>query len=202
MALFAAACSREARHRVLVFLYDGVPPLDDGLALEPIDVDALADLTPSDGPTLLERTRQQIHYHKVYRENECGGCHDVETGRLLRTVRDGLCQLCHKDKPKKREFVHGPMAVNGCLACHRYHKSLHPKLLRTDEQSICLFCHAGELKIKDEHHATMETKQCVDCHDAHGGDDRFFLIEKLKPDEPTTEGKTTNEPRPDEPTDR
>jgi predicted CXXCH cytochrome family protein len=72
------------------------------------------------------------------------------------------------------------VAVNGCLACHRYHKSLYPGVLITDAQSLCYRCHVTKELTIDEHHATMEEERCIDCHDAHGGDDRYFLLPKAK----------------------
>ena len=85
---------------------------------------------------------------------------------------------CHADNPKKKKYTHGPMAVNDCLACHHYHKSAHPKVLVADAQTVCFHCHETEELRTDEHHATIEKERCIDCHDAHGGDDRFFLIKK------------------------
>ena len=173
-----AACSPEAGHRVLVFLYDGVPPLDagvDGLETETADQPTA---TEGDGPPTPVVPTRRFYYHPAYKQNLCGSCHDVDGGRLLKTARLGLCQTCHPNKPEKKKFVHGPVAVNGCLACHRYHKAEYPKVLIADAQTLCFYCHEmGELRT-DEHHATMEKELCIDCHDAHGGDDRFFLLPK------------------------
>ena len=175
-----AACSRETTHRVLVFFYDGVPPLDAGLT-EP-EVEMPEDLlsTGAVAPPGRAGAKQRFYNHPAYWENRCGGCHDVDGGGLLRTARQGLCQMCHHEKPAKKKFVHGPVAVNGCLACHRYHKSLYPKVLVTDAQSLCFRCHVTEELTTDKHHATMEEERCIDCHDSHGGDDRFFLLPEEK----------------------
>lgn len=179
--MFVAACSPETRYRVLDFLYDGVPPLDaGGTDLE----EQMQETAVATEPEKLPRSVKTFYYHPAYQQNLCGGCHDVNGGRLLKTVRLGLCQSCHPDKPAKRKFVHGPVAVNGCLACHRYHKSRYPKVLIADAQTLCFFCHEmGELRT-DEHHATIEKERCIDCHDAHGGDDRFFLLPKAATDGP------------------
>ncbi|MHC4697076.1 MAG: cytochrome c3 family protein [Planctomycetota bacterium] len=175
----AVACSREARHQVLVFFYDGVPPLhaappDLGIGLPDVSVDAAI------APPARADVRKRFYSHPAYLANRCGGCHDIEGGGLLKTVRLGLCQMCHPEKPAKKKFVHGPVAVNGCLACHRYHKSLHPGVLVTDAQSLCYRCHVTKELMIDEHHATIEEERCIDCHDAHGGDDRYFLLPKAK----------------------
>jgi predicted CXXCH cytochrome family protein len=171
-----AACSPETRHRVLVFLYDGVPPLGGNV----VDLDGNApegSLDPATAPTPTSaKLGTRFYTHPLYWENRCGSCHDAN-GRLLKTVRQGLCQSCHFEKPEdKKKYIHGPVAVNGCLACHRYHKSEHPKVLLEDAQTLCFHCHQTEELTTDKHHATMETERCVDCHDPHGGDDRFYLL--------------------------
>lgn len=177
LLIMAAACSREATHRVLTFLYDGVPPLDAGLPLPEVEMsEASAEATEDEQAGRGKSKRQAFYSHPAYRNNLCGGCHDVDRGRLLKTAREGLCQTCHPDKPPKRKFVHGPVATNGCLACHLYHKSRYPKVLITDAQSLCFRCHVNEELTTDKHHATIKEERCVDCHDAHGGDDRFFLL--------------------------
>jgi predicted CXXCH cytochrome family protein len=67
------------------------------------------------------------------------------------------------------------VAVNGCLACHLYHKSEYPGVLVADAQTLCFHCHEEDAMRTDKHHATIEQDRCIDCHDPHGGDDRFFL---------------------------
>ena len=177
-ALIVAACSPEVRHRTLTFFFDGVPPLEVGIPH--IEVQAPGDLLAGAALEPPERVEamKRFYNHPPYKDNRCAGCHDVDAGGLLKTAREGLCQSCHPETPAKKKYVHGPVAVNGCLACHRYHRALHPKVLIDDAQTLCFHCHeTGELRT-DEHHATIEEEPCIDCHDAHGGDDRFFLIQK------------------------
>ncbi len=171
-----AACSRVLTHRVLSFLYDGVPPLESGIPQPEVEVSEASAEVVEGEPSGRREVLKKFYSHPAYRNNLCGGCHDAKGGRLLKTARQGLCQTCHPDKPAKKKFVHGPVAVNGCLACHRYHKSMYPKVLITDAQSLCYSCHVTEELVTDKHHATIEEKRCIDCHDAHGGDDRFFLL--------------------------
>jgi len=170
------ACSQVARHRVLTFLYDGVPPLYVDLARyqpQPAETPATTEGEAS-GAMVAAQTRS--YAHPAFARNLCGVCHYGEGGRVLKTVRQGLCQTCHPDKPPRRKFVHGPVAVNGCLACHHYHKAPYPKVLIADPQTLCFRCHVMEELRTDAHHATMQQKRCIDCHDAHGGDDRYFLL--------------------------
>ena len=174
--ILAVACSRVVRHRVLTFLYDGVPPLHAELAhYEPLLADPLA-ATGDDATGDMVAARTRSYSHPAYQRNLCGACHDGEGGRVGLTAREGLCQTCHPDKPARKKFVHGPVAVNGCLACHHYHKAPYPKVLIADAQALCFSCHVMEELRTDEHHATLEQRRCIDCHDAHGGDDRYFLL--------------------------
>jgi len=178
VAISALGCSREARHRVLVFFYDGVPPLD----AEDVDVvEAVgeSDTEPlaSEDQTLPRVVRPGgIFRHPHYTTKLCSSCHDSGAS-LLKTVREGLCQTCHFQKPEeKKKYLHGPVAVNGCLVCHRHHTSQYPKILVTEAQTLCLECHPTEELTTDKYHATMDKERCIECHDPHGGDDRFFLL--------------------------
>jgi len=176
--LLAGSCSLERHHDILTFFFDGVPPLHAGASLEK-SPGATEGLLPGQPGPIAEAEAGKVFYnHPAYQQNRCGECHDIERGVLVKTVREGLCLSCHPEKPGKKKFVHGPMAVNGCLACHRYHRSSYPKVLVADAQTLCFLCHEmGELRT-DAHHATMQEERCIDCHDAHGGDDRYFLIKK------------------------
>ncbi len=174
--VIASSCSREVTHRVLTFLYDGVPPLEAGPVQPEIELAEAGPAGAAEGGAPGGAEAKKSYSHPAYRKNLCGGCHDVDGGRLLKTAREGLCQTCHPDKPAKKKFVHGPVAVNGCLACHHFHKAPFPKVLIADAQSLCFRCHVTEELATDRHHATIKEERCIVCHDAHGGDDRFFLL--------------------------
>ena len=181
----AAACSHETTHRVLVFFYDGVPSLDDdAVPAEGVMPEPAPGTTTPQQPRHLQ-ARRKMYTLPPYAENNCEGCHNVRNGRLVKSAREGLCQTCHPDKPPKKKYVHGPMAVNGCLMCHHYHKSEYPKVLLADAQTLCFHCHEKREMRTDEHHATIEQELCIDCHDAHGGDDRLFLLPKALATGPT-----------------
>jgi predicted CXXCH cytochrome family protein len=177
------ACSREARHRVLTFLYDGVPPLDADITPIPVEIPPDPDVETGP-PGAAGPAGRRVYNHPAYQRNLCNTCHATESGGVLKTARQGLCQTCHPDKPPRKEFVHGPVAVNGCLACHHYHRAPYPKVLIADAQSLCFTCHVMEELSTDEHHATIEEHRCIACHDAHGGDDRYFLLPGVAEDGP------------------
>ncbi len=173
------ACSRDNVHRMLVFLYDGVPPLGGELTAPEVDAPGTRVAGDAGSPTP-RRVAKKVYLHPAFRDNRCGECHVANGGRLLKTAREGLCRSCHPDKPPKKKFTHGPVAVERCMACHVYHKSVHEKILKTDAQSLCFECHEKSTLSTDEHHATIEEERCIDCHDPHGGDKRFFLLPKAE----------------------
>jgi len=162
----------------LVFFYDGVPPLETEMGAPTAESQDSVPPPTGEVDGRLERLKSasKFYNHPRYWENSCGSCHE-SGGRLLKTVRHGLCVTCHFVKPEdKKKYMHGPVAVNGCLACHRYHRSKYPKILLTDAQTLCANCHEPGTLTQDKHHKEMETKRCVDCHDPHGGNDRFYLL--------------------------
>jgi predicted CXXCH cytochrome family protein len=183
--LITAACSRESRHQVLVYLYDGVPPLDAD-RMEPASGPEEEGTTQAAGADpSVAKPKKDIYTHPHYWENRCGSCHNAG-GRLLRPVREGLCSSCHFQKPsEKKKHLHGPAATNDCLVCHRYHRSKYEKILVADAQTLCSYCHTTEELTQDKHHKTMDKERCVACHDPHGGDDRFFLLPGVVPAGPS-----------------
>ena len=186
-ALIAVACARETRHEILVFFYDGVPPLDAG-------IDRASEMSSDvsgekDGPRVKRKTT--FYTHPLHLQNRCPDCHKED--RVLQiSVRDGLCRLCHFDKPEDKEtmtFLHGPFAVNACLSCHRMHKSRHKGILLADAQDVCFFCHEMGNLVLGAHHESIETKRCIECHSPHGGSDRYFLLPEVA--QASAEGSAT-----------
>lgn len=174
VGLACVACSATAKHRVLSFFLDGVPP--PGASSTRSDT-ARSGGQPVAEPDNFTETPQPRQYfaHTPYRDNRCGGCHDVNSGGLVRSIDDGLCLVCHADLVAGARFVHGPVAVNDCAVCHHYHTSPFPNLLLIEPSATCLSCHDRDDLTTGEHHATIGDRSCVDCHHPHGGDDRFFL---------------------------
>lgn len=169
-------CSRQAMHRTLVFFYDGVPPLDGGGPDALNSPSQAASNKDAVEPAALSGTVSTLYLHPAYKENRCGGCHQEESGGLLKTAREGLCLACHATNPPKKEYVHAPVAVRDCLACHSYHKSRYEHLLTADVQTVCATCHGEGPCTGEQQLDPAGEKTCVECHDPHGGDDPFFLL--------------------------
>ena len=166
------ACSETARYRVLSFFLDGVPP--PGAQEAPVaggaaDRSLIGPIEPAQIPA-----RQRIFTHTPYRENRCGGCHDSDSGQLIRPVQEGLCAACHS-KTVTARFVHGPVAVNDCTVCHHYHAAPFPNLMLADTVATCLNCHDRDDLSTGDHHTAPGQRNCIECHDPHGGDNRFFV---------------------------
>lgn len=171
------ACSETTRHRVLSFFLDGVPP--PGTPPPPKRRGASTPRLTVQAPQAPAESivgRVRMFPHAPYRDNRCGGCHDLESGGLVQPLERGLCASCHPTTPGDAAYVHGPVAVNACVQCHHYHASPYPKLLVLDPVATCLQCHDRQDLSEEPHHPKEpEARSCVECHDPHGGDDRFFL---------------------------
>jgi predicted CXXCH cytochrome family protein len=94
---------------------------------------------------------------------------------MLLRPSDQLCSMCHKDFVTG-SYVHGPVSVSDCLACHLPHDSIYPALLQKSKNEICEKCHVEERVAGRMHEQVISHgMQCVDCHDPHSGNVRYFL---------------------------
>ncbi|MCP4593501.1 MAG: hypothetical protein GY842_22415 [bacterium] len=175
-----AACSEETRYRTLRFFFDGVP--DPGAPPPPRGYPAR--VPPTGTPEVAETPKRKpsgktIWSHAPFRDNKCGDCHRARSGSVP-TAQEGLCARCHRDIPGDPPYVHGPVAVNDCSACHHHHSSVYPKLLLDERSALCARCHRREDLTAGRYHAADGEQACVDCHDPHAGDNPFLL--KLRTD--------------------
>lgn len=168
------ACSETSRHRVLSFLFDGVP--EPGARGAPAGgaPEAVGSQNP-EAEQARKRPRPTVYVHAPYRDNRCRACHDPGAGLLYKTAEAGLCAPCHGDVPGPAPFVHGPVAVDACLTCHHYHSSPYPKLLLDAPQDLCFGCHERADLTTGAHHATIGDAACTACHDPHGGQNQYLL---------------------------
>lgn len=86
---------------------------------------------------------------------------------------------CHVGQYQDKLFVHGPVAVGGCIACHEPHTEFGPSKLRRSPPGLCLDCHA-EMKPHGpatglNFHSPFKDG-CLDCHDPHASDHEFHLV--------------------------
>ncbi len=122
------------------------------------------------------KATQEQSVHSPYQEKQCDGCHDrSKDSGFVTARREDLCYVCHTGFIKG-PFVHGPVAVADCLACHVPHSSSYAPLLKTSKATLCLTCHR-EKRIAAAMHDKVSAlhMECVDCHDPHFGNVQYFL---------------------------
>lgn len=169
-----SGCDPVTRHKVLSTVFDGVPAPS---RLE----DICADYGDAEKSTVVKGEGGSPvsagSNHKPYTEKRCSDCHaqsKTENGGLIHPKQE-LCFVCH-DTIIAGAFVHGPVAVGDCLACHLPHSSSNPFLLRQQPEKICQSCHREERLAATMHQkVTDRSMACGDCHDPHSGQARYFL---------------------------
>lgn len=173
-----SACDQASRHKMLTTVFDGVPelpPVDD-LCQDYVDNISLDEAYLSSAEDAAsEASMESGSSHPPYEEKDCGGCHQQGAGNALIAPPRELCFICHVDFIED-SFVHGPVAVADCLACHLPHSSSHESLLVKGKSEICSSCHKEE-RLAAGLHDSVENRgiPCVECHGAHFGKNQFFL---------------------------
>ncbi|RMF86815.1 MAG: hypothetical protein D6739_02620 [Nitrospirae bacterium] len=201
-----AACSPVARHRVLTFFFDGVPPLGgeapkrQGPLKYARRQDTVASLAKElgiepdfVGPVAPRFKRHLVYRHPPFAEKRCGACHRLAKGssRMPTGVefvlpKRILCGKCHKDKRREAlaaryKWLHAPTQYGACLKCHNPHESTHPYMAQKGPvQALCYQCHDHDRLVRTEAHATIGTRDCTDCHDPHGSDRQYMLLPEVE----------------------
>lgn len=111
-------------------------------------------------------------YHSDVDAANCKSCHDE--GARLPVASDNVSAICYRchNSFDKLPFVHGPVAMGLCVACHQPHGSANPRLLRIPRQELCTDCHNQPTTAS---HREFTGEQCQNCHRPHGSDKHFFL---------------------------
>lgn len=171
------------KHKALTTVFDGVPDLPpvEALCEEYMGdrykefYDDLAARAAKDAAVGQKGELILLSSHPPYTEKNCGGCHNFKATNLLIKPKDQLCYVCHKNFIKG-PYVHGPVAVADCLACHVPHDSRYPALLQQAKSTICSKCHHEERLAANMHEQVIaHDMECVDCHDPHSGFTNYFL---------------------------
>jgi predicted CXXCH cytochrome family protein len=163
-------CSVKKNYKVLSFFFDGVPKPDQETQKDK-DTDKTAPRTQeSIKPGKLVKIESR---HQAYTERKCRECHNVKSIAFLKEKKAGLCFTCHKEEKYSGDYLHGPVAVGACLACHLPHESKYKQLLKLDVPALCIECHVtwDTRDVK----AHSKEKACTQCHDPHAGDNRSLL---------------------------
>jgi len=84
---------------------------------------------------------------------------------------------CHAEYGKKA-FVHGPVGLGDCTACHKPLSSEeHTWQFERKGRDLCEYCHL-EQTAKKVVHEPLKTGDCTQCHDPHSSDNKFLLPQK------------------------
>lgn len=178
-ALGTLACTPEAKHRVLTFFFDGVPPLhatpEPGGEPGTKATTAVAVARAPEPPPVTWPEHKPTLDKKL-----CGTCHDRTASFAIVKPLTELCVSCHE--PTLREFprMHGPVAFGDCAVCHTAHRSRYKHLLREEAPGLCFRCHDRTAEGAKPHPCPRPSDQapCLTCHDAHGGTDVHFLLDR------------------------
>ncbi len=167
-ALASAGCTGETRHRVLTFLFDGVPGDE-----EPIQEEAATRFSPLRAQAA-ERAAIEppaapvsVSVHQPVFQRQCGECHDMRRGLAVSEQGMRLCDRCHGERRQEEGWNHGPINLGQCLPCHRAHESPWPHLLQEPVPQLCGHCHRGDADPDAPYHAVPDFEQCTSCHHPH-----------------------------------
>lgn len=174
LVLFTS-CSPEKHYQTLAFFFDGVPDpaVQDESEATPVDSSSVTTVDRDISFTPKELNVVKEIVHQPFRERRCRDCHKVGEIASQAPQVSVLCFSCHDASLVDGSFLHGPVAVGGCLSCHLPHKSSEPFLLIDPSPALCLNCHDHADVYQNESHA--DVTDCLDCHDPHIGEDRMLL---------------------------
>jgi len=159
----------EQRHRVLIFFFDGVPPLEPLVPEEP------EAARPSSVAMLRQREPIYASIHGPYSKEGCSQCHESESSNRLTQEKEELCWSCHKPEDFVGAAVHSPVAAGQCDGCHDPHRSKNPFLLVVPETALCEHCHDQDTFAELDEHRAQEGADCTRCHDPHAANRQYML---------------------------
>lgn len=85
-----------------------------------------------------------------------------------------LTSACHSDL-HKTEYIHAPVALNTCDACHGPEQEGHKFPMKRAGDATCSLCHMP-LTGKKFIHAAIPQNGCTRCHNPHGSNTKFSLV--------------------------
>jgi predicted CXXCH cytochrome family protein len=157
---------KEARFHVLNFFFDGVP--------DPNTPVPAPGALPN-GPLRPEDAQADLSVHSPYQQRKCELCHEGQHSNRLKMDKSLLCGSCHTGDQFEGKFIHGPVAMGDCQACHEPHRSTFPHLLRAKGSSVCGQCHTPQTFDGLEKHKAEKGEDCLDCHSPHASNQAHLL---------------------------
>lgn len=167
--------SPERKHRILSFLFDGVPPLGG-----PVELAALPGQEPLEPLEPIHRPGRPpeptLYLHGPYAQKKCGDCHEGRRSNRLLVRKQELCWKCHEQEEFDYEVLHGPVASGQCDGCHNPHRSPNPAMLVRSTAELCAGCHDQNTFPGAEAHRAEQGEDCISCHDPHGAPREHMLV--------------------------
>ena len=111
--------------------------------------------------------------HRTGTRAQCLECHRKKDELRSAGRAATLCYGCH-DRVGEKRYVHGPLAVGDCLACHDPHGGYGAAHLRQEQALLCANCHAARGDAATVA-CNASGRGCVSCHDPHQSDTRYLL---------------------------
>ena len=175
--MIVAGCDRAARHKVLTFFFEGVPPLDSKpQAAGTQTIAEESEVTAANQKAAVIDRQTGASKHEP--SKDCYQCHMKQGGwnqeRLAESLPD-LCYSCHTNYSAAGGYLHGPLAVGECLFCHDAHQSKYLHLQKTPQPQLCYQCHLPEDLESVAQHQDVKRQICTECHNPHVGSTRNFL---------------------------
>ncbi len=92
------------------------------------------------------------------------------------TPREGCVTAeCHPGV-KDHRFLHGPVQVNACDACHALtDAATHQYVPARGRDSLCLLCHVVDVTPDATKHEPLAKGECLPCHEPHGSPEKAML---------------------------
>jgi len=175
LVLIPVGCGRVARHKILTFFFEGVPPLDG-------DPNAGKRRTGVTQQTNLRATERAVKVVKKSSSSrhepaaDCGKCHRSTTvwDDFVKPLPD-LCYSCHTDYRASGGYLHGPVSVGACMFCHDAHQSKYMHLQKEPQPELCFQCHMRQDIESIAGHQDSASVSCTKCHNPHIGPTRKLL---------------------------
>ncbi len=166
------SCSIEKNRKVLSIFFDGVPEKKTEKK-----TDAVLAENSVNRIRIVPKTSKTVSQHPDHKSRNCSKCHSRSSANFLVTDKKKLCFTCHKKEKFDGAFIHGPVAVQACSACHSPHKSNNRKLLLAKGKELCLLCHKIPLMGSA---FPCKGDICIECHEPHVATNKYFLKEDIK----------------------
>jgi predicted CXXCH cytochrome family protein len=137
-------------------------------------------------PTLpREMTYRLYRSHGMLTGKDCFVCHDSRSRSWAIVAEDAaLCAKCH-DRAPAAKYVHGPVAIGSCTACHDPHGQTNPAFLVESGEALCFRCHTEAEALKHlvgkaaSNGSFLREKGCTHCHNPHQSERKFLLRDKI-----------------------